>query len=268
MSWRPMAAITAALACAACGPRIRPLVPLTQNGEVLPSASEEVVARARVEGEVERERLLEQRSTAMTAALASCTPTICASISRGEVALGMNEAQVLAATRTTTQAWSTRRNGGAMTMTSTPGTVAPSDRLSPIVFVHLQDDVVRSFTYREPNGFRTVSSPSDATLPGRAAAQAEALLLQGDEHVAAGRLDLALERYDQADIIRPDHPVTTLRIARTLDKALRPVEAILRYRMFVHQMEMERLRAEGEAAAGIAEAIARAHERIVVLERR
>ena len=102
----------------------------------------------------------------------------------------------------------------------------------------------------------------------RAAARADALLEQGDEHVAAGRLDLALERYDQADILRPGHAQTTLRIATTLDKSLRPVEAIMRYQLFIHQMELERIHARGEAGAKIAEAIARAHERIVVLERR
>lgn len=103
---------------------------------------------------------------------------------------------------------------------------------------------------------------------GDAACMAEELLREGDEYTAAGRLDLALERYDQADILRPGHAQTNLRLAQVLDKQLRPIEALLRYRTFVHQMELERIRAEGEVAASIAEAIARAHERIVVLERR
>ena len=268
MSWKAMAAAAAVTVAAACGPYHRPLVPVMHNGEVLPTPGEEVVARARVEGQMERERLAEQRSAATTAALATCAPAICEAISRGEVALGMSEAQVLAATRTTPHAWDTRRDGGALVMTSQPGADAPSDRVAQIAFVHLQGDAVRSFTYREPHGYRIVASPADATLRGRAAAQADALLAQGDEYAAAGRLDLALERYDQADILRPDDAETTLRIARTLDKSLRPVEAVLRYRLFIHQMELERLRAEGEVAARIAEAIARAHERIVVIERR
>lgn len=100
------------------------------------------------------------------------------------------------------------------------------------------------------------------------AATAARLLREGDEYTAAGRLDLALKRYDQADVLRPNHPETNLRIAQVLDKQLRPVEAVLRYRMFIHQMELERIRAHGEVAAGIAEAIARARERVVVLERR
>ena len=113
-----------------------------------------------------------------------------------------------------------------------------------------------------------VASPADATPAARAAAQADALLRQGDEYAAAGRLDLALDRYDRADVIRPGDSETTLRIASTLDKSLRPIEAIMRYQLFIHQMELEKINARGEAAAKIAEAIARAHERIIVLEQR
>jgi tetratricopeptide (TPR) repeat protein len=180
----------------------------------------------------------------------------------------MTEAQVLAATRTTPHAWDTRRNGRAMMMTGARDGRGPRDAVAEIALVSFQNDVVASYTYREPQGFRTVASAQDATFAGRAAARADALLRQGDELTASGDLARALERYDQADILRPNHPETTLRIATTLDKQLRPIEAILRYQLFIHQMELERIRAEGEVAASIAEAIARAHERIVVLERR
>lgn len=157
---------------AACGPRIRP-EPITRNGEVIPSTSDQVIAEGRAEGEAERERMAARGE--LQQAPPECTDSFC---------------------------------------------------------------------------------------------MADEMLRQGDEYTAAGRLDLALERYDQADILRPDHAPTTLRIAQVLDKQLRPVEAVLRYRLFIHQLELERLRAEGEVAANIAEAIARAHERIVVLERR
>jgi hypothetical protein len=83
----------------------------------------------------------------------------------------------------------------------------------------------------------------------------------------ANRLDLALARYDQADILRPGHPETTLRIATTLDKQLRPVEALIRYRLFLHQLELEKIEAQGDAAAKLAEAIALAQQRIIVLEK-
>lgn len=102
----------------------------------------------------------------------------------------------------------------------------------------------------------------------RGAALADQLLREGDELAAAGRFDAALDRYDRADLVRPNHAETTLRIATALDKQLRPVQAALQYRRFIHQMELERIRAEGEAAANIAAAITRAQERIIVLERR
>jgi tetratricopeptide (TPR) repeat protein len=166
-------AVVLVLAVSACGPRIRPLQPVTDNGEIIRSEADEVIGTARAEGELERARLAE-------AGLLAPPPAECA------------------------DAW----------------------------------------------------------------CMADELLRQGDEYTAAGRLDLALERYDQADILRPDHAVTNLRLAQVLDKQLRPLEAVMRYRMFLHQMELERIRAHGEVAANVAEAIARAHERIVVLERR
>lgn len=116
--------------------------------------------------------------------------------------------------------------------------------------------------------------PAAAALPSCSATacdpdvQADQLLREGDAYTAANALDLALARYDQADILRPGHAETSLRIARVLDKQLRPVEAIMRYQLFIHQMELEKIHAHGEVAAGIAEAIARARERVVVLEKR
>ncbi|HEX2187581.1 MAG TPA: hypothetical protein VHG51_01725, partial [Longimicrobiaceae bacterium] len=173
-----------------------------------------------------------------------------------------------AATRTTGAAWETRGSGRAAVMSGSGDGRGPSDAVGEIAWVALRDGAVRSITYREPQGFRTVSEPADATRRGVAAARAEALLRQGDDHAAGGELALALDRYDRADVLRPDDPETTLRIARTLDKALRPYEAQLRYRMFLHQMEMERIRVTGEAYARWAAAIAEARDRVVVLDRR
>lgn len=260
--------LIALVAEAGCGPRIQPLWRVMENGQVLPAGSDAAVERARAEGEIQREQLAEQLGTATARALATCGGAVCDAIARGELMLGMTEEQVLAATRTTPQSWDLRGAGPATTMTPRSDLDAPADAVARIAFVSLREGRVAGYTYREPQGYRTVTAPADAMLAGRSAARAEALLREGDDHVAAGRLDLALERYDQADILRPEHPGTTLRIARTLDKSLRPVEAVLRYRLFIHQMELERIRAHGEVAAGVAEAIARAHERIVVLERR
>ncbi|HET8656581.1 MAG TPA: hypothetical protein VFL93_13760 [Longimicrobiaceae bacterium] len=253
---------------AACAPRVGPLAKVMDNGEVLHPRSEHVVEQARAAGDEQRGQLAEESAENTAAALATCAPDVCAAISRGELALGMSESQVLAATRTTTEAWSTRRSGRATLMTALPGEQSPADAVSPIAFVDLQDGRVAAYTYREAQGLRTVTRPQEATLAGAAAARADALLRQGDQYAAAGRLDLALAQYDRADILRPDDPQTTLRIATTLDKSLRPVEAALRYRLFIHQMELEKINAEGDAAAKIAGAIASAHERIITLEKR
>lgn len=269
MRIRTIAAVGAlAVLASACGPHIRPLERTMENGEVLHPRSDEVVEQARVQGEMERERIASDRAASVAAALASCTPEICDAISRGELAVGMTEAEVLAATRTSQAAWDTRGAQGMLTMTARDGAQPVSDALSRIAYVNFRNGQVTSYTYREATGFRTVSSPEQATYAGRTAARAQALLEQGDEYAAAGRLDLALASYDQADILRPDDPQTTLRIATTLDKSLRPYEASMRYQLFIHQMELEKIRARGEVAANIAEAIARAHERIIVLEQR
>jgi alkylation response protein AidB-like acyl-CoA dehydrogenase len=57
-------------------------------------------------------------------------------------------------------------------------------------------------------------------------------------------------------------------MATSLDKLLRPIEASLRYRLFLHQLELEKIAAVGSANAKLAEAIAYAQQRIVVLDRR
>jgi tetratricopeptide (TPR) repeat protein len=253
-------AVVALLAASACAPRL-------QRVTVQPGTADAVIERSRTQGDIQREELSAQLGAVTANALATCAPAVCEAITRGEISLGMTQAQVLAATRTTAQSWDSRGTDRASTMMPRDeGRTA--DAVGNLAFINLQDGRVASYTYREAQGFRTVATAADATPAGRAAAQADALLRQGDEYAAAGRLDLALERYDQADVLRSGHPETTLRIASTLDKSLRPIEAILRYQLFIHQMELERIRARGEAAARIAEAIALAHQRIIVLERR
>lgn len=243
-------------------------IPVMANGQMLPDRSGAVVDQARMDGEAERAALSDRRASDASVAVATCAPSICEAIARGEVMIGMNESQVLASTRTTAEAWDFRPSGSVTLMTARSGSLAPRDAVGEIAYVSLQNGGVSSYTYRETQGFRTVSQPADASLAGRAAAQAEALLREGDSYAAAGRLDLALDRYDRADVIRPGHPETSLRIASTLDKQLRPLEAIMRYQMFIHQMELEKIAAHGEAAARMAEAIALAQQRIIVLDRR
>ena len=262
-------ALGALAASAACGPHIRPLETVMDNGDVLyPASSEEVIERARVEGEILAEEMAERRGALAVAALASCAPEVCDAITRGELMIGMNEEQVFAATRTTAQAWDLRGGAGVLFMTARSDLNVPSDAVSRIAQVSLLDGRVASYTYQEPQGFRTVASLADATPDARREAQADALLREGDDYAAAGRLDLAIGAYDQADVLRPGHPETTLRLATALDKTLRPIEAHLRYLMFLHQMRLERIHAHGEVAASVAEAIARVQDRVIILESR
>jgi hypothetical protein len=57
------------------------------------------------------------------------------------------------------------------------------------------------------------------------------------------------------------------RVATLLDLQLRPVEALMRYQRFLQQLELQRIDAVGTANAKLAEAIALAQQRIVVLQR-
>ncbi|MDQ3521415.1 MAG: hypothetical protein M3434_03635 [Gemmatimonadota bacterium] len=264
------AALTLALLLlAACGPRIQAPRPIMSNGATLRSTTDQTVARARIEGEAEQERIAMERAATAGTALATCAPALCDAISRGELAIGMSEAQVLASTRTTADAWNLRGTGRTRVMSAQANAgTGPSDAVAEIAYIAMQDGRVRSYTYREPQGFRTVATPGDATEAARAASQADAMLREGDAFALRGDFVGALDRYDRADVLRPNDGQTSLRIARTLDKQLRPVEAELQYRRALQQLQIELIRAEGEVAARIAEAIARAHERIIVLERR
>jgi tetratricopeptide (TPR) repeat protein len=144
---------------------------------------------------------------------------------------------------------------------------APHDAVSEVAFVTLENGRVAGYAYREPQGIRLVASPADATPEAEARARAEALRREGDNFALAGDFNRALDRYDRADVIQPDDPATTLRIARALDKELRPYEALIRYQLFLHQLELERIRAYGDAYAQYGAAVAEAHSRILVLER-
>lgn len=257
-----------ALGAAACGPRIQPVRPIVQNGQNVPSGVEATIAQAHAEGQANQARIAQERDRNDAAALASCSGALCDAITRGEVAVGMTEEQVLAATRTTRAAWDARGGGRVRTLSAASWTQEPHDVVGPVAYVTLEGGRVRSYAYREPQGVRLVASAADARPDGVARARSEALLREGDELALVGNFTEALDRYDRADVVGPGNPETSLRIARALDKLLRPVEASLRYRLFLHQLELEKIRAHGEAYAHLAAAIAEARERVVVLERR
>lgn len=262
------AAALSILSLAACTQRkINPEpVTIMRNGERVPDADAKIAdARDRVGSD--QARTAYSRDSIMAAAMTGCTPDVCAAVTRGEVALGMNEAQLMAATRTTPAAWSVRRSGSAAVYTSAMQDQAPRDMVAAVALVQVQDGRIASFAYNEPSGMRIVQKSGDATATARAAAAGAALVQQGDEAVVAGNSSLALTRYDQASVLVPNDATVQYKIATLLDQQLRPVEALMRYKRFLHQMELERINAVGDAYAKQAEAIAHAKERIIVLEK-
>lgn len=218
-------------------------------------------------GDAGDDSIRSEREDLLAAALADCEPAICEAIVRGEVALGMNERQVLAATRTTSSAWNVRRTGERVVLTPRSLVSPPSDDVADLAMVQIAADAVEAYSYQEPEGLRLVREPADATREGRAAARAERLVEEGDELAASGALDAALDRYDRADVLRPSDPMIDYKIATVLDKQLRPIQALIQYRLFLHQLELERIEARGDAAAKLADAIAQARQRIIILER-
>jgi tetratricopeptide (TPR) repeat protein len=256
----------AALAAGGCAPRMRPVRAIQPNGAIVRSTQDGDVSRARAEGSSERARLATEQDQVMGSAMAACTPMLCNAVARGELAVGMTREQVLAATHSSAAAWDERGGGGITTLAPRDDASGPKDVVSQVAFVTLENGRVASYAYREPQGIRLVSNSADATADGRARARAEGLLREGDEFALAGDFDRALNYYDRADIVQPDNPATTLRIARALDKQLRPYEALIRYQLFLHQLEIERIHAYGDAYAQYGAAIAEAHDRIVVLE--
>jgi Flp pilus assembly protein TadD len=142
----------------------------------------------------------------------------------------------------------------------------PRDAVGPVALVQLSGGGVSSLTYREPQGLRTVSSAADVADAGRM--RAEALVREGDALAAAGDFTAALERYDRASVVSRADAELQYKMATSLDKLLRPIEASLRYKLFLHQLELQKIEAVGNANARLAEAIVHAQERIVVLDRR
>lgn len=239
--------------------------PVLESGDRV-STAEERVGAERGEAIADRARSEEGRDEVVAEALADCEPAACEGVLQGEVRLGMTEAQVLAATGTTESAWRIRRAGGATVLTPRSLEGPPRDAVADLTMVRLADGRVSTIGYREAQGMRVVDAPADATREGRARALAEMLTREGDDLAARGDFVGALERYDRADILSDD-PLLDYKIATALDKQLRPIEALIQYRLFLHRLELERIHARGEAAARLAEAIAQARQRVLILER-
>jgi len=258
--------LTGLVVLGACATKHIDEEPILVNGDRVDDGSA-TVYEAADRAEVERARAAAERAAIEAEALADCAQEVCDAVVRREVWLGMNEAQVMAATGTTEHAWSVRRAGASIVMTPRDAHMAPSDAVGNLVMVQLADNAVARYGYRESQGMRVVTSPAQATTEGRAAAMAETLIQEGDRFAAVGDLDSALDRYDRASVLVPDDPLVDYRIATVLDKALRSIEAQVQYELFLHRLDIERIEAQGDADAKLAEAIALAQQRIVVLER-
>ena len=254
------------LAVAACSTKRIHEPAILETGDRVES-SDAVIETARQDAERTQRDALARRDELAAAAMSTCSPDLCAAITRGEVVLGMTEPEVLAATRTTEAAWNTRDAGEATVMVPVSRTTAPRDAMGQIAMVQLRNGRVASYSYHEAQGVRVVSDERDATTAGRASALADMLLREGDDYVARGEFDMALNRYDRAQVLRPADPEIDYRIATVLDKSLRPYEALLRYKLFLHRLEIEKIQAVGEAYGHLADAIAQARQRVIILER-
>lgn len=252
---------------AACnGPRRIRERPIWSNGDRTPS-QDRIIAGAAADGYSDNTMLTQARDSVYAKAAATCRGTICASVVKGEISLGMTPAQAMAATRTAPAAWTIRESGAATVMVPRVLGNSPRDQSGEVVMVQFDDDRVNAVSYRETQGIRVVSSAADTSTEGRATAMADALVREGDQFNAAGDRARALDRYDRALALRRADPMLEYKVATMLDLQLRPVEAQIRYQRFLQSLEIERIRAQGDANAQMADAIARAQQRLIVLER-
>ena len=251
------------MACAPYPQRVRE-APVMVNGDKVPAAD---AATASPMIAAERAAMKASVDSIYAVATIGCAAATCESIARGEIALGMNETQVLAATRTTPSAWVMRTTGGEGVMVPAMRTAPPSDKVGEVVMVQLDGGRAAVLSRRGPQGILVSSRPQDATAAGQAKASAAALIREGDDLVASNDLAGALNRYDRASVLDPDAGETQFKAARLLDLQMRPQEALMRYQRFLLSLDIERIRAQGDASAKMAEAIAMAQQRIVVLEK-
>lgn len=255
-----------AVLVAACAPypqRVRE-APIMVNGDRVIAIDAEISAPA-----TEAERIAIQASLDSIFALATagCAPDVCASIARGELAIGMSETQVYAATRSVPLAWSVRRSGASAVMVPWRASMPPRDQVGEVVMVQIDAGRAAVVSRRGPQGIMVVSRASEMGDVARAKASAAALVREGDDLVASNDLDGALNRYDRASVLDPEAADPQYKAARLLDLQLRPQEALMRYQRFLLSLDIERIQAKGEANAKMAEAIALAQQRILILEK-
>ena len=262
-----LSVLLSVFALAACnGQRRINEEPIIRTGDRVPSSDAKVEA-IRSRTEQHQEALTSRRDSLTLLAAKDCAPAICSALSRGEVALGMNANQVMAATKSTESTWSIRESGSSMVMVAKFASTPPRDASGEIAIVQLADNKVTSYSYREPQGMRVVSVAADEGSDGRVRAQAAALVRDGDALLVSGNRARALDLYDRASVLSPNDASLQYKVATLLDQELRPLEALMRYQRFLHQMELEKIKVQGEAYGQLANAIAHARERVIVLEK-
>jgi tetratricopeptide (TPR) repeat protein len=258
----------ASLFLSACnGPRVIHEEPILITGDRVASVDSAIdAARAR---EVAAGNAARRTQDSVNGAAASaCAPEICAAIGRGEVVLGMTEAQLFAATRSAPSAWTMSPRGNTLYMAPASSDASPRDAQGSLMSVQFTGGRLSGLSRLTRAGLQYVMTPSDTSAGSRTRALADALVREGDDYVAAGDRERALERYDRALVLRSDDALLNYKVATLLDQQLRPVEALMRYQRFLLQMELQRIDAQGTRNAKLAEAIALAQQRVVILDRR
>ena len=99
-----------ALIASGCAPKRIDDLPITimRNGDRVADPARTVDAAA-ASADAAQTAGRARRDSIAAVAYTGCAPDVCAALGRGEIALGMNEAQVLAATRTTGDAYEPTR---------------------------------------------------------------------------------------------------------------------------------------------------------------
>lgn len=202
-------------------PGIEDVDAVQPNLGAVPDTREADIEAARARTEQAQDEIAWDMDSITARALEECTPFTCPALERGELALGMTHAQVLVATQATPAAWNVRGSSTAWIML--PASEPVHDVVGELAMIVLRDGMVVSYRYREPTGLRSVTNPVDAATAGRRRAMAGRLLRDGDDLVAAGRLYAALDKYVEADILDPDNPDISSRIARLL-RRLEPAD--------------------------------------------
>jgi tetratricopeptide (TPR) repeat protein len=255
-----------AFAMAACAPYPQRIneSPILVNGDQVPAADASTAAPAVA---MDREAMRYSADSVYAVATAGASLAVRESIARGEVVIGMNEAQVYAATRSAPVAWIVRRSNSDAVIVPAVNSAPPRDKFGELVMVQMDGGRAAVLSRRTPQGILVASRPQDATALSQAKEAAAALIREGDDLVASNDLAGALNRYDRASVLDPEAGEVQYKAARLLDLQLRPQEALMRYQRFLLSMDIERIRAQGEASAKMAEAIAMAQQRIVILQK-